>query len=31
VNRRVMECIKEAEAAAHGSPRLDPAAIKAGL
>ncbi|MEX2166605.1 MAG: 2-dehydropantoate 2-reductase [Methyloceanibacter sp.] len=29
--RRVMNCIKEAEAAVKGSPRLDPAAIKAGL
>lgn len=30
LTRRVMNCIKEAEAAAKGSPRLDPAAIKAG-
>jgi 2-dehydropantoate 2-reductase len=31
LNRRIMDCIKAAEAAAKGSPRLTPAAIKAGL
>ncbi|MBM3544597.1 MAG: 2-dehydropantoate 2-reductase [Alphaproteobacteria bacterium] len=31
LNRRVMDCIKAAEGAAKGSPRLTPAAIKAGL
>jgi 2-dehydropantoate 2-reductase len=31
LNRRVMDCVKAAEGAAQGSPRLTPAAIKAGL
>jgi 2-dehydropantoate 2-reductase len=31
VNRRVMECVKAAEMAAKGSPRMTPADIKAGL
>lgn len=31
LNRRVMECVKAAEAAAKGSPGITPATIKAGL
>jgi 2-dehydropantoate 2-reductase len=31
LNRRVMDCVKTAEAEAQGSPRLTPAVIKAGL